>query len=428
MSGYGKFLSAAQEVKHDAPAPTAAPVLVRDAEARKRQATTSSTTTFTVTKAPDSTCGFLSGSPGAAITCENKKPCVWESQYVGAIFCGFEDTDPSYLRCFEREAALNPSSCNDVCQTNSFNLLCTDTASPYCRTYAYPGGVRDFRCAVTPVTAPQSVLHTYTNQDDRTLTVSQLGGTIIGFIPSAAGGTTNTRTTRTPTASITDPTDPTNPTGRGGVTSITVTPTPTPGDGGSSSPPIGAIVGGVVGGLAVIGLLILGAFFLIRRNKKNQDLNTSQQPGAPGAPQYPYGGAPPPMQQQYGNVAPSESLGPVSPTSTYDPVFKGHGSVSMASALAPGQDDYNRMSYAPPVYQQGGSPPPQSQPSPPVGYQQPQQGYPQGTPSPPMGYQQPAGAPGYGMPPQGYGPPAGQHVHEIGTVPDQPRGQIHEVS
>ncbi|KAK0614538.1 hypothetical protein B0T14DRAFT_528657 [Immersiella caudata] len=423
MSGFGKFLSAAQEVKHDEPAPTPAPVLVRDADARKRQATTSSSTTFTVTKAPDFTCGFLSGAPGAAITCENKKTCLWESQYIGAVFCGFGDEDPSYLRCFNREAAIDPASCNDVCQSNSFNLLCTDTASPYCRTYAYPSGIRDYRCAATPVTAPQSVLFTYNNQDDRTLTVSELGGAVLSFIPSAAAnpGTTPRGRTTTPTSEST--------TTGGRITTTTVPPTFPPAEGGGSSPPVGAIVGGVVGGLAVIGLLILGAFFLIRR-KKSQDLNTTQPgPGVPPTEQnYGYGG-PPPMQQHYSMPPPSESLGPVSPTSTYDPTFKGHGSMSMASAVAPGmtQDEYNRMSYAPPIYQQqGGSPPPQTQQTPPMGYQQPQAPYPQQSPSPPVGYQQPAVAPGQGYPAQHA--PNGQPLYEIGTAPDQHRGQVHEVS
>ncbi|KAK0750578.1 hypothetical protein B0T18DRAFT_409157 [Schizothecium vesticola] len=413
MSGYGKFLSAAQEVKHDAPAPTPAPALVRD---RKRQATTSSSITYTLTKAPDSTCGFLSGAPGVAITCENKETCLWESQYIGAVFCGLGDENPSYLRCFNREDALNTASCNDVCQSNSFNLLCTGTASPYCRTYAYPSGIRDYRCAATPVTAPQSVLFTYSNQDDRTLTVSELGGPVLSLIPSAAaGGGTTTRERTTTTSSET--------------TTATVSATVPPAEGGGSSPPVGAIVGGVIGGLAVIGLLVLAAFFLIRR-KKSQDLNTTQPgPGVPPTEQkYSYGG-PPPMQQQYSMPPPSESLGPVSPTSTYDPTFKGHGSVSMASAVAPGmtQDDYNRMSYAPPLYQQqGGSPPPQTQQTPPMGYQQPQAPYPQGSPSPPMAYQQPAAAPGQGYPVQKA--PGGQPVYEIGTVPDQHRGQVHEVS
>jgi hypothetical protein len=178
-------------------------------------------------------------------------------------------------------------------------------------------------------------------------------------------------------------------------------------------------------------------FFLIRR-KKSQDLNTTQPgPGVPPTDQkYGYGG-PPPMQQQYMGPPPSESIGPVSPTSTYDPNFKGHGSMSMASAVAPGmtQEDYNRMSYAPPIYQQqGGSPPPQmqqaqppqqAQQTPPMGYQQPQAPYPQGSPSPPIAYQQPAVAPGPGYPQQA---PTGQPLYEIGTVPDQHRGQVHEVS
>ncbi|KAK3360474.1 hypothetical protein B0T25DRAFT_535712 [Lasiosphaeria hispida] len=423
MSGYGKLISAAQQVQYDHPAPTPAPVIVRDA--RKRQATTSSdSTTFTVTKAPDSTCGFLSGSPGVAITCENHSTCIWEAQYIGAIFCGFDDNDSSYLRCFEREVALNPASCNDICQSNSFNLLCTDTASPYCRTYAYPSGVSDYRCAATPVSGPQSVLHTYSDQTDRT------------FITSALVDQTtfesSSRTSTVPTSTSTSQTGTRD--NIGGTSTVVIPPTNSPSEGGSSSPPIGAIVGGVVGGLAVIGLVLLGALFLIRRSKTNQGPNTTSNTIPPTGPSQPYvfGGQPQMQQQQY---AQSETLGPVSPTSTYDPTFKGHGSISMASAVSPGpgqmtQDEYNRMSYAPPPpgYGQGGSPPPQQV----VQQQQQQQqygGYPQQSPSPPVGYQHPA-AEGYAQQPalaRGYGGQQ-QPVHEIGTVADQHRGQVHEVS
>jgi hypothetical protein len=152
-------------------------------------------------------------------------------------------------------------------------------------------------------------------------------------------------------------------------------------------------VGGVVGGLAVLGLLIFGAYFLIHHSKKNRQGHNAF-------------GNQPPMQQQP-NTAPSGSLSPVSPTSTYDPTFKGHGSISMASAVTSGDGmtpgEHGRMSYGPPVHQQGGLPPLQQ---------------------PPVVYQQPAVAPGYPVQ-QGLGQ---QGVHEIQTMRDQHQGPAHQAS
>ncbi|KAM0244124.1 hypothetical protein ACHAP5_006607 [Fusarium lateritium] len=85
----------------------------------KRQATSTEDVTYTLVNSPDSTCGFLSGSPGNAITCSNGDKCSWELAYVTGIFCG----STAYNRCLERSEALNTKLCNDVCQSNSYNLL-----------------------------------------------------------------------------------------------------------------------------------------------------------------------------------------------------------------------------------------------------------------------------------------------------------------
>ncbi|KAK1759065.1 hypothetical protein QBC47DRAFT_98010 [Echria macrotheca] len=387
-SEYDKILSAAQEAKHNLPAPTPAPLLVRDI--RNRQVTSSSSTTFTVTKVSDSTCGYLSGSPGNAITCENKAPCTWEAQYISNIICGLLESDGTKLRCFNREQALDPSACNDVCQSNTYNLLCTETASPYCRTYAYPSGVRDYRCAATPVSGVQSVLHTYNGEEDRTLTTSILGGEILNAQTSRAPGATPTASS---TSSLVNRT-----------TILTVVPTQTaPPSEGSSSTPVGPIVGGVIGGVAVIALFVLGIFFLIRR--KNSGASPQSAPSGPAAPYGPAGnGGYPPMQQSL----------PVSPATTYDPMFKGG---SMSVVTSPGSvgtpEDYARMSQA---YSTNLAAPPN--------YQM----YQQGPPGVPMAVPHQTVSPDL---PSVYENPSAHHVqgvHEIGTTEDQHRGRLHEVS
>jgi hypothetical protein len=86
----------------------------------KRQATTTTENTYTLTIAPDETCGFLSGSVGVPITCASRRICTWESEFIDAVICGTEFE--VYLRCLERDVAINTVSCNDVCQSNIYNL------------------------------------------------------------------------------------------------------------------------------------------------------------------------------------------------------------------------------------------------------------------------------------------------------------------
>jgi len=54
-------------------------------------------------------------------------------------------------------------------------------------------------------------------------------------------------------------------------TSDDATSTTAPGGGGSSSTPVGAIVGGVVGGLAVIGIAVVALFWLFYRQRRTHD-------------------------------------------------------------------------------------------------------------------------------------------------------------
>jgi hypothetical protein len=90
----------------------------------ERQTTKLIEYTLTLTMAGDSTCGFLSGSPGNAITCENRLPCFWEQEYMAGIFCGRGSTNVKWhSTCVEWETALNPELCDDVCQGNTYNLL-----------------------------------------------------------------------------------------------------------------------------------------------------------------------------------------------------------------------------------------------------------------------------------------------------------------
>ncbi|KAK3384667.1 hypothetical protein B0T24DRAFT_568050 [Lasiosphaeria ovina] len=387
-----KLQSAFEEVRlHQATAtPPPTTLIMRDN--RRRQATTSSPDiTFTITSAPDSTCGFLSGSPGNAITCDNRKTCHWETEELGAVFCGLAVEDPSYLRCFGREAVMDPSKCNDVCQSNQFNLLCTDTAAPFCRTYAFPGGVKDFRCASTRVTAVQSVSFTYNGETGRSFTTSIIDdeSTAPPSTPLSTRGPSTSSDTGTSTSSAAagDSTVVTS------VPTKTATPVPTPAP-SSDGANIGAIAGGVVGGLAVIALLILGIFFY-RRSHNGHPPAPAPAPAPASAP------GPQPHPPVYVTGDGGQHMSPVqqvynpavSPATTHNSIFKGGGGSTSPSLGSPTSTDsaiaaaYARQSYA----------------APPLPYQ------------PAAHHQQ-----------HGQGPEV--QFHEIGTVQDQHRGGIQELS
>ncbi|KAM0504790.1 hypothetical protein ACHAP8_002178 [Fusarium lateritium] len=280
----------------DQPAPT--PMLefqaLKHLDLEKRQASTIVETTFTVVVSPDSTCGFLSGSPGNAITCSNGAQCSWELAHVTAIFCG----TTAHLQCLEREYTLNTELCDDVCQKNSYNLLCTDRTAPYCGTYAYPSGIRAFKCSSRTMTRYQSVSFIYNNQNDRTFSTTTFGADPTDVTPSEP--TTVGSSALSSESSATVDAEPTE--------------TIIPGGSGGSKNNIGAIVGGSIGGFLVLSFLILGLVWFLRKCKRNDNPPSIQQVQPvmapnPNAPQPP-GDSVLPMNQNY------PKPGVASPTTT----------------------------------------------------------------------------------------------------------------
>ncbi|KAF5665175.1 hypothetical protein FHETE_6791 [Fusarium heterosporum] len=248
----------------------------------KRQ-TTSTVITYSLVVAPDSTCGFLSGSPGNAIKCPYGDICSWEVAYVKGVFCG----STAYNRCVDRSEALDTKLCDDVCQSNTYNLLCTDIASPFCGTYAYESGVRDFRCATRSLTAPQSVSFLYDDQDGRTFSTTFLADDIT---PSVVGETAAPSSIESSITSATA--DPTT------TTSEAPEPQKTGGGGGSTN--LGAIIGGAIGGFVALSLVVLGVIWYWRHYRKNRETPAQQPVGVPPpvVPQSPTDHVPP-MVQHY---------------------------------------------------------------------------------------------------------------------------------
>lgn len=89
----------------------------------KRQDTSVSNDVFTVTLAPDETCGWQSGSPGVPITCQNHQPCMWVRDL--GVICGQLDQTDSWdvhLRCVEKAAVSNTGLCDNNCQSDIYYL------------------------------------------------------------------------------------------------------------------------------------------------------------------------------------------------------------------------------------------------------------------------------------------------------------------
>ncbi|KAF4991239.1 hypothetical protein FGRMN_7954 [Fusarium graminum] len=230
----------------------------------KRQ-TTSTVITYSLVVSPDSTCGFLSGSPGNAIKCPHGDICSWEVALE----------------------ALNTKLCDDVCQSNTYNLLCTDTASPFCGTYAFESGVRDFRCASRSLTAPQSVSFLYDNQDGRTFSTTFLADDTTS---SVAGETAEPSSIESSIASATA--DPTATTSEAPESQKT--------GGGGDNTNLGAIIGGAIGGFVALSLVVLGIIWYWRHYRNNRQTPAQQPVGVPPpvVPQSPTDNVPP-MVQHY---------------------------------------------------------------------------------------------------------------------------------
>ncbi|KAF5978737.1 hypothetical protein FBULB1_6054 [Fusarium bulbicola] len=174
---------------------------------------------------------------------------------------------------------------NEALPSNTFNLLCTTSNRPFCRTYVYPSGIFDYECASTTVEGLVRVRFTFERQKSPKLSIVTLTDGASEGLGEPVTVTVQGKATGSPSA-VTVYMIPQPPSES--------TTTSEPSSSSNKSPPIGAIVGGVVGGAAVLGLIGLGAFCLVRRQKRNSHQGGSVPTGQPNMAhpmdqsQYPY--------------------------------------------------------------------------------------------------------------------------------------------
>ncbi|KLU83635.1 hypothetical protein MAPG_02688 [Magnaporthiopsis poae ATCC 64411] len=228
---------------------------------------------------PPATCGFISSSRAAgAFTCRSEgATCSNSGSYLG---CCASKTCASVL------TSCVPSSLASRCSASATRgvLCCTASDRGFCSTYVMS------RSKTPRSTLTLLVCHTAAGV-----------GTLLDFPVnySSTSSSSGSKRTTTPPTKTTTPTpsssssrsssSTTSPTNRDAGAS-----TNTPGPGGQSeqqqqqrdSPAVGAIVGGVVGGVAVLALAAVAIFLMVRRARSK------------GAPKVQQQQQPPPMTPQ----------------------------------------------------------------------------------------------------------------------------------
>ncbi|KAI9670482.1 MAG: hypothetical protein M1817_004349 [Caeruleum heppii] len=309
---------------------------------------------------PVNYCGWLSGSSGTSpplnsrlakpltsrnpdtpyrcgqgSTCWLLYPTSTDAYSEGMAGCC---TDGDYSNCSYRRTCIERDEmtryCGSLCSSDTLTLKCTDESYPYCEYFTFYGlDAVDFECASTSASSWRTIETTFSGQGQETF-----------VLPSVTLTRTQTRTvtdtsTKTPTTSRTSlPTD-------SAPASNDLPPIPAffPRD---NSPPIGAIIGGVLGGLVIIGIVAVVILLIYLRNRRKRRAEKAAAAGQglnAAEPQYastagPNGYAPvhqhmsPPMHQPYYH----QPLG-ISPDISHDPSKTGYQPTAQSYEINPHQ-------------------------------------------------------------------------------------------
>ncbi|KAK5998021.1 hypothetical protein PT974_00390 [Cladobotryum mycophilum] len=248
-----------------------------------KRAGTSATSPTTVLVAPDNTCGYISGRAGAAYTCGVGASCIFFTSSVagpGHIACCNTAICVAKFQCIDYNEYFSQSKCDNGCAQDAYTLKCTNTAQPYCNTLSFPGGVVDVYCNNLNITGIQAASTTWSGESSRTFAPLVLSG----------DASSSTRPIQVvPTSSRSSAGSGNSPANTSPVNTSPV-PVPPQTESGGSKTPVGAIVGGVVGGVGGLALIGIAAFFFLRRRKPTPAPQPTEQ--IPPTHQ-----SPPPMQQ-----------------------------------------------------------------------------------------------------------------------------------
>ncbi|WAO94651.1 Hypothetical protein NCS54_01224300 [Fusarium falciforme] len=207
--------------------------------------------TLTITVAPDPTCGFDVNEE--SVTCPSSKRCSWESGRIDKVFC-----DLRYIRtaCLDRTDALDPDLCDLDCIEDTNTLLCVESSFPYCLPVEFSGSISQWICHST---SSFLVLFSTLDMQPRDFTtVVLVDGNPVTSWTNAVTMDPPTTSTTTRTVTVTKES-----------TGTTQTKPPPPGVN------VGAVVGGVIGGVAFVSLVVIGITLFLRRKREKPEPNDS---------------------------------------------------------------------------------------------------------------------------------------------------------
>ncbi|KAG5925528.1 hypothetical protein E4U42_004203 [Claviceps africana] len=286
---------------------------------------------LTVMIAPDNTCGWVSARSASPYTCGGRRATcglvLAQKTFSGIVMCFNDEAFNFHVGCIDRASYFSSAACDNSCHANAYIAKCTRIALPYCNTIAFPGGITDYWCNSISDSTAQTAETTWRGQSDHR-SYSAFKQSSPKYFAGASFPTNAFKADPTNTGAVTGAGSPTN-----GNDSRSANKTL-----------IGAIVGGVMGGVAVIslGLLALFLFLCLRRKKRRTTgVGTSSSNPPPTQPDVssqnqnheyhdskinsPSSQQPYPPQQQYRHTTspaqtgyyPPPSLSPSSPTASH---------------------------------------------------------------------------------------------------------------
>ncbi|KAI9786958.1 MAG: hypothetical protein M1839_005189 [Geoglossum umbratile] len=235
---------------------------------------------------PDNWCGYVNGDVNDVLSCGAAYTCVHLNTAVGCCGAGPISTCTAlYTTCVN-----SADGCGSACGSNQKILKCTGIALPFCATYTFASSLVNYNCA-----SQKGVLSS------------------VAFLSDVLGSGSASPTLTLPTSrfstSLSISTTISSASASASATTSSDINLPTPSNGRKKSVPVGAIAGGVVGGIAVIGLLLgLLVYFLCLKGKKKTPapaaapippMDQQQPPQQPPYQSPPVAGVYPP-QAQYG--------------------------------------------------------------------------------------------------------------------------------
>ncbi|KAM0200686.1 hypothetical protein ACHAPA_008692 [Fusarium lateritium] len=302
--------TSAADIPPQAPEPTS-PARIRALRSLYGRADGPITETLSITVAPDNTCGFYTPNTAYHFTCTAGVKCMWENDKYNVAFCGERDFKTA---CMNSADALNPDKCDEDCRRNTNIQKCTADTKTECYTVYFPNNIEKYPChsvsGFSSMIFPSGI-ETYEESSLQVAVFPALATSIVDDVSSIEAASLDVASSIGAASSkATAQSETTRP-----ATTVTSVP---PGEadedsntGGGEKSNVGAIAGGVVGGVAVIVGAGLAIFFILRRDsKKKQAAQPQMIDQTYTQPQTPYEMA---SQQQQMHPHPYQDWPPASP-------------------------------------------------------------------------------------------------------------------